>query len=227
MELGNMDQRGMDAERPERLHLGRSEEQRIAWRRHRLVDAGIRIAGTRGYAQLGVRQVCAEADLSHRYFYESFGCTDELLLAAYEQLQANLIATAMLAMGSLTEHCSTRLNRSVGAFLNFFEHNTHARWIPFFDSALLRALSKDPNWRLLSAYEAMLADELRRGGVGSDQAAQATASGLLGATIQLTVRWLATRPCEPIDETLAALQFIHGAAIQSLQDSNGAVWPKS
>lgn len=220
----------MDAERPERPYMGLSEAQRIAGRRHRLVDAGIRIAGTRGCAELGVRKVCAEADLSHRYFYESFGCTDELLITAYEQLQQNLIATVIPAMGNLSEPCSTRVNRSVGAFLNFFEHNVHARWILLFDNALPRALSEDPNWRLLSAYEAMLADELRRGVVGKrpgHRVAQAMACGLLGATIQLTVRWLVRRPGEPIDETLAALQFIHGAVIQSLHGSGSPVWPES
>ncbi|RZI83741.1 MAG: TetR/AcrR family transcriptional regulator [Rubrivivax sp.] len=213
-----MDKSGMDAECTDRPYMGLSEEKRIAERRHRLVDAGIRIAGARGCAEIGVRSVCAEADLSHRYFYESFKCKHELLFTAYEQLQEDLIATVIPAMGHQSEDCVTRLNRSIEAFLQFFEHNTHARWILLFDRAIPSALSKSPHWRLLSEYEALLTDELSRGAVGSESSnreARAVACGLLGATVQLTVRWLARRPDEPIDKTLAALRFIYGAAIQS------------
>lgn len=214
-----MDESGTDAERPERSYMGFSWEKRAADRRHRLVDAVIRIAGARGCAEIGVRNVCAEADLSNRYFYESFHCKNELLLSAYEQLQENLIAAVIPAMGRRSDGCLTRLNRSIEAFLHFFEHNTHARWILRFDCAMPTALRNSPNGRLLSGYEAVLADALCAGPVGSrpsKRAAQATASGLLGATIQLTVRWLGREPGEPIDETLAALRFIYGAAVQSL-----------
>lgn len=213
-----MDERWTNTERPERPYMGVSGEKRTAERRHRLVDAGIRIASTRGCVGVGVRTVCVEADLSHRYFYESFKCKNELLLAAYDQLQATLIETIVLAMGNPAEHCFTRLIRSVEAFLHFFEHHKHARWILLFESAIPGALSRDPTWRLLSAYEAMLTDELRRGANGnqpSNQAAQAMACGLLGATVQLTVRCLICRPGESIDHTLAALRFIYGAAIHT------------
>ncbi len=218
-----MYKRRMDsAQSPERRYMGLSGEQRSRERRHRLLAAGIRIAGQRGGAEMGVRDVCIEADLGPRYFYESFKCKDELVLAVYEQLQANLIATVTSAMGDASERCLTRLNRSIEAFLQFFEQNTHARWILFFDSVVPSAPTKDPNWRLLSEYEAVLVDELKRGAVGrlGDRAAQAMACGLLGATIQLTVHWLAVKQGEPIDETLAVLRFIYAAAIRSLSPND-------
>lgn len=214
-----MNKRVMDeAQRPERRYMGLSGEQRSTERRHRLLDAGIRIAGQRGYAEMGVRDVCVEADLGPRYFYESFKCKDELVIAVYEQLQANLIATVTSAMGDPSEPCVTRLNRSIEAFLHFFEQNTHVRWILLSDSVVPGAPSKGPNWRLLSGYEAVLTDELKRGAAGrlGDRPAQAVACGLLGATIQLTVHWLVLKQGEPIDETLAALRFMYAAAIQSL-----------
>jgi AcrR family transcriptional regulator len=162
--------------------------------------------------------VCIEADLGPRYFYESFNCKDELVLAVYEQLQANLIATVTFAMGDASEQCLTRLNRSIEGFLQFFKQNTHVRWILLFDSVVPSASSKDSNWRLLLEYEAVLVDELKRGALGrlGDRAAQAMACGLLGATIQLTVHWLFLQQGEPVDETLAVLRFIYAAAIQSL-----------
>lgn len=206
------------AQRPERRYMGLSGEQRSTERRHRLLDAGIRVAGKRGGTEIGIRDVCIEADLGPRYFYESFKCKDELVLAVYERLQANLIATVTSSMGDPSERCLTRLTRSIEAFLHFFEQNTHVRWILLFDSVVPRAPNKDSNWRLLSGYEAVLVDELKRGSVGrlGDRAAQAMACGLLGATIQLTVHWLVLKPGEPINETLAVLRFIYAAAVRSL-----------
>jgi hypothetical protein len=54
------------------------------------------------------------------------------------------------------------------------------------------------------------------GRFNSDEgASRATACALLGATIQLTTRWLVCRPDESIDETLSALHFIYAAVIKA------------
>src|SRR4029077_5184552 len=57
---------------PQRAYGGVSAEDRIAARRAKLLDAGLELFGTRGYATTGVKDVCREAGLTDRYFYESF-----------------------------------------------------------------------------------------------------------------------------------------------------------
>lgn len=202
---------------PERLYIGRHAAQRMAERRHLLVDAAIRVIAARGCTNLSVRNVCFEAGLSHRYFYESFKCKNELIIAAYGQLQRDLISHTIDAMGHLSEHHFIRLSRSWKAFLDFFQHNEHARWI-LFESNLPKIFHDDEGLVLLSDYQDLLADELMHstGRFDSDErTSRATACGLLGATIQLTTRWLVCRPNEPIDETLAALHFIYAAVIKA------------
>lgn len=197
--------------------MGQHAVQRIAERRRLLVDAAVRIIAVRGCAHLSVRNVCLEAVLSHRYFYESFKSKNELILAAYDQLQRDLISHTIDAMGHLSEHHFIRLSRSGKAFLEFFQHNEHARWI-LFESKLPQIFGDDQGLVLLSDYQDLLADELMysTGRFNSDeQACRATACGLLGATIQLTTRWLVGRPHEPIDATLSALHFIYGAVIKA------------
>lgn len=64
-----------------RPYRGVPADQRRARRRAALMEAGLELLGTRGWAATTVRQVCAEAGLNDRYFYENFPDRDALLLA--------------------------------------------------------------------------------------------------------------------------------------------------
>ncbi|MFF3288708.1 TetR family transcriptional regulator [Streptomyces sp. NPDC003023] len=69
-----------------RRYGGRGAAERQQERRSRLVDAGLEVFGTVGYAAASVRQLCREAGLTERYFYESFQGREELLRAVYDRL---------------------------------------------------------------------------------------------------------------------------------------------
>jgi AcrR family transcriptional regulator len=49
------------------------------------MDAGLQIFGTTGYRTATVRMLCKQAQLTDRYFYESFNSTEDLLVAVYQQ----------------------------------------------------------------------------------------------------------------------------------------------
>ena len=85
-----------------RPYRGVSAADRIALRRRRLLDAGLELFGTRGIAAVGVGDVCAEAGLTKRYFYESFQSIEELAQAVFEEIRTNLmarVAPAIIAGG--------------------------------------------------------------------------------------------------------------------------------
>ena len=83
---------------PARAYGGVSEEQRRAARRLRLLEAGLEIIGTQGYAAATLRAVCARAELTERYFYESFANREALLVGVHrwvvDQLRACLLYTS-------------------------------------------------------------------------------------------------------------------------------------
>ncbi|CAJ1583990.1 helix-turn-helix domain-containing protein [[Mycobacterium] wendilense] len=66
-----------------RPYGGRLPEARSADRRGRLVQAGIELVGTHGVSALTMRAVCREAQLSQKFFYESFTDTEQLLHEVY------------------------------------------------------------------------------------------------------------------------------------------------
>ncbi len=68
-----------------RAYAGESQAERVARRRLQFLDAGLQVFGTTGYRTATVRQLCRQAELTDRYFYESFENTEDLLVAVYER----------------------------------------------------------------------------------------------------------------------------------------------
>jgi AcrR family transcriptional regulator len=72
-------------------------EDRQARRRDDLVDAGIDLLGGEGGPALTVRAVCRRANLTERYFYESFADRDEFVRAVYDAVCTKAMATLVSA----------------------------------------------------------------------------------------------------------------------------------
>jgi AcrR family transcriptional regulator len=69
-----------------RRYRGSSAEDRRLHRRERLLDAALRVYGTRGYHSTTVKSVCEAAGLTERYFYESFPNSEALFLTLYRDV---------------------------------------------------------------------------------------------------------------------------------------------
>lgn len=85
---------------PTRPYRGRTAEERRTERRTRLLDAGLELFGTRGVSATTVDQVCAEAGLTKRYFYESFDSPTALLDAVVDRAIDELIAATLPAISA-------------------------------------------------------------------------------------------------------------------------------
>jgi AcrR family transcriptional regulator len=86
-----------DAAAP-RPYRGVSATDRRHLRRQRLIEAGLQLFGTRGIAAVGIVDVCAEAGLTKRYFYENFASIDALADAVFEHVTGNLVAVVAPAI---------------------------------------------------------------------------------------------------------------------------------
>jgi AcrR family transcriptional regulator len=75
-----------------RQYGGHSAEQRQLARRERLIEAAIRVYGEVGYRNATVKAVCEAAELTERYFYESFANSEALLIAAFDTVSHRVIA---------------------------------------------------------------------------------------------------------------------------------------
>jgi AcrR family transcriptional regulator len=82
-----------------RTYRGVRPAARREERRERLLEAGLELFGTIGYAHSSVREVCAAASLNSRYFYESFQNREDLLVAIYQRVGGEIFARASEAAG--------------------------------------------------------------------------------------------------------------------------------
>lgn len=81
--------------RQPRRYRGLSVAERHAQRRERLLDAGLELFGTQGYAGSSIRAVSAAASLNSRYFYESFSSREDLLYHVYQRAVADVAAAVV------------------------------------------------------------------------------------------------------------------------------------
>lgn len=103
---------------PARTWRGQTIEERQAERRERLIEAGIELFGTRGYANTPVKAICEEAGLTERYFYEAFDDREDLL----DEIFTQLLAACRKATLDAIENSGDDLEISMRAGLTAFAH---------------------------------------------------------------------------------------------------------
>ncbi len=81
-----------------RTYRGITPAERQAERRQRLLDAGLELFGTVGYASTSVRTLSAAAALNSRYFYESFSSREDLLYGVYQRIVGDIFIRASEAV---------------------------------------------------------------------------------------------------------------------------------
>lgn len=73
-----------------RSYAGQSQGTRQQQRKVQLLEAGLNVFGSTGFRSATVRSLCKEAQLTSRYFYESFENMEALVVAVYEDCMHNL-----------------------------------------------------------------------------------------------------------------------------------------
>jgi AcrR family transcriptional regulator len=84
--------------REPRRYRGATPTERRAVRQERLMEAGLELFGTQGYANTSVRAVSEAASLNTRYFYESFASREELLRSVYQRILVEILTQATEAV---------------------------------------------------------------------------------------------------------------------------------
>lgn len=92
-----------------RVYGGVSGEARVAGRRQKLVEAGLNLFGGDNPSTIRIKDICAEAGLTERYFYESFGDMDALFDAVVEQIMQEIESDVASALEAAPDDSLTRV----------------------------------------------------------------------------------------------------------------------
>lgn len=151
---------GVDVTVSTRSYAGKTAGERVAARRARLIDATIGMLATEGEARTTMTAVCAEAGLTERYFYESFGSRDEVLVAALDSVSEELARTALDAIAASSGEPSDRVRATIGAVVDLVVAAPDKMRVAVIESnanASMRARRHE----LLGSFAALVAAEAR------------------------------------------------------------------
>ena len=124
------------------------------------MDATISLLAANGEARTTMTAVCAEAGLTERYFYESFGSRDELLVAALDSVSEELAGTALDAIAASSGEPSDRVRATIGAVVDLVVAAPDKMRVAVVESnanASMRARRHE----LLGSFAALVAAEAR------------------------------------------------------------------
>lgn len=122
-----------------RTYRGETTDERRARRRSQLLEAGLELLGTRGWRATTVTAVCEQAGLGPRYFYESFADRDELLLAIFDRVMADIAREASAATPTGPEES---LRATIAAFVKVVEADPRKGRVAFVEALGSEALMK-------------------------------------------------------------------------------------
>ena len=76
---------------PVRPYLGESAKDRVRARRRLLMDTAFQLLASDGWRKVTIENICSQAKLNKRYFYESFSDLDDLFAAVVDELAVGLV----------------------------------------------------------------------------------------------------------------------------------------
>ncbi|MCC8939281.1 TetR/AcrR family transcriptional regulator [Bradyrhizobium sp. Arg68] len=194
----------MGSSRKARLYGGMDAEERRAERRLKLIDAAVEVYGEVGYRGATVKAICEAAELTERYFYESFANSEALLIAAYSHVVGHLHEEMAAAAASAGNDPEARLLAALTLyFTRLKQHPKPARVFlleisgisPAVDAVKLDALCTFSNILVPPASDPKRSDKA---------SADALLSiGMVGAVISIALRWVSKAYPQPLEEVVA------------------------
>jgi AcrR family transcriptional regulator len=216
----------MESRRKARLYGGMDAEERRAERRLKLIDAAVEVYGEVGYRGATVKAICEAAELTERYFYESFTNSEALLIAAYSHVVDHLHDEMTAAAAAAGGDAEARLRAALTLyFTRLKEHPKPARVFLLEISgisAAMDAVTLDAS-RAFSDLLAPPVIDPKRGGKAASAAALVSI-GMVGAVISIARRWVSRQYPQPVEDVVAvaasfcrvALDWNRGTHLRSL-----------
>lgn len=176
-----------------RRYSGQDAAERTRQRRTALLAAALELFAQQGYPSTSVKQICRQAGLTERYFYESFRDRHACLVALYTELAEQMQVATTAAIADAEDRPDEEIVRSaLGAFVDYLTADSRRARVVLLEvvgasaeleqrrHAVLRDFAE-----LTTAVWSQLAER-----TGPTDAQRLAAIGLVGAVNHLLVDWL-------------------------------------
>lgn len=208
----------------ERQFKGLSLTERKEVRREKLIEAGIHLYGTNGFFSVTVKDVCNEAKLTERYFYESFKKSEELFQTVFlkmiEKMQNCLTQAVLMAAPVPTNMVTAGLS----ALLNAIKDDPRMARIIYIDAMLVQDLHNQATIQeTLTQFDRIIQGFVMITMPNAPQSAEEVslmATGLNGYVTHIIIRWVSEGFKQPLDEVLAACCAVFLSFIETTSQKN-------
>ncbi|HVV89151.1 MAG TPA: TetR/AcrR family transcriptional regulator [Solirubrobacterales bacterium] len=143
-----------------RRYGGRSAAERSEERRLRLLDAGLELFGTRGYAATTIEALCAEARLNPRYFYAEFDSREALLRAVYDRHVEEVREAVLAAIAAAPPDPRGRLTVALRAFIDGSLADERAARVNYFEMVGVNGHLEARRREVLGSYADLVAEQI-------------------------------------------------------------------
>lgn len=190
---------------------GQSPQERRDARRRRLLDAGLELFGTIGYAATSLTALCATAGVSPRHFYESYAGREQLIADLYDQLVLELGRLIKAAQDAVPLTARDRVGAGLRAAVRYeTEDPRRARvlqlevvgvstWLEAHRQEVIASFGRSTD----AQYRLLVAD-----GQVVDRPFEQVAVALVGAFDQLMIGWLLAEPRPPAASLLPVAEEV-------------------
>ncbi|MDD5225283.1 MAG: TetR/AcrR family transcriptional regulator [bacterium] len=207
---------------PVRPYLGESAKDRVQARRRLLMDTAFQLLASDGWRKVTIENICSQAKLNKRYFYESFSDLDDLFAAVVDELASGLVETAFKSAraarqaGLSTEDFARAAMTEVVKFITDDPRRARVLFTEIADSpravahrrAVILGLAK-----AISAYGYEYHNV-----TGTDTFSELASALLIGGSIEVILGWLDGNIAisrEHLIDDLAALWIFVGDGVAS------------
>lgn len=192
-------------------------EQRRAERRQRLLDAALGLFTTVGYRQTKIVQICADAGVSTRNFYEEFAGKEQMLLTLHDLINSAALDRVRTALAALdSDDVVTRISLLLDAFVASVTADPRLPRLNYVEAVGVSEDLERQHQEWVTRWADFIEAEARHAaahGVAPDRDYRLTAIGLVGAITGLLREWQAHQPPWPVADIAAEIRGLMLAAI--------------
>lgn len=203
-----------------RPYRGISAETRRSTRRAQLLEACLDVVGAVGVAETTAEAVCARAKLSKRYFYESFADRETVLVAALDEVFANIQAEIANQLATAPRSVGGRITCTVTALVDALSSDQRVARL-YIESSHHPTLEQ----RRVEAFDLfsqLLIEQVLRLDDPDDPAARVAALLIVAGTTEVLARWLAGDLRMLKDELVQTISEIGRSAATALRSARTA-----
>jgi AcrR family transcriptional regulator len=188
-----------------RRYGGVDSDERQRQRKAKLIEAGLAVFGEQGYHHSTVRDVCKQAALTSRYFYESFDGMEALFRAVYTSVNRELMQATIMSLASCQPEPDKLAEAALRTFLEFIRQDPHRARVALIDALnvgegmnMLADKASQDFAHLIAGFMQQMFPRLHE--IGLDY--KMLANGLVGANTRIATQWVNERCKTPLEDVL-------------------------